>query len=958
MTEPDHRAEIEKIEENIRQLEKMKADGIMPAAVADASIAALKKERATYQAQVQGGGASAQGDGATAIGQQGVGVNGGVSSSLINTGTIFQIYQSASGKPRLDEAGFERILRNYLEWLRKAYGKARLYGLESIQTSGSQKKRELSEVFVPLSLRRFSPPSRAEVEEFAENFKGDLYAEQRAFLSLVEQKREDGEAILTESLLTHGNRLAIIGGAGSGKSTLLAYLAAMFAEHELSGITLPFKLPERRKTLVPLVIPLRYRREYLRLCNETPSAVLTSVRPGTIAGFVLWYLKKRSQAIRVTDESLAEEFFDRLLLGGGCLVMLDGLDEVVSKSERGQVRAEVERLADEIYPDNLFIVTARESGYKENAIFSEDFIRLDVQALDDEDIELLVHNWCEQLYPEKIEDQMKDIQRSITAINHRYEAQNLPALVRTPLMTTMVVSVKWGETELPRERARLYEAVVKVILQAQYLDDDDQTRELVNWGGAWEEQREWLSYLALEMHRGGQNGAAIPEERLREILAPKLSKENLDQFIRAVRSRGGLFEERAELFQFAHLTFQEFLAARLLAKDREKSLPILEERIPDAWWREVLLLVYGFSKQDYAPFSGEYLKWLSNRDTSPTLYLAGLELAGAALLEIEKPDAQANKVQGDLLLKAWRDASDNLTTPAILRANAGNTLSQLGDPRFNVDLWHLPSDETLGFVRIPASKFLMGSDDKDEQAEDIEKPQHEVDLPEYWMAKYPVTVAQFRKFVEATDYKFENWRWNQVATHPVVAVTWYEVMEYSKWLDGELRKVAKEKVTAGEKNSFWQGLTEGKLQVTLPSEAEWEKAARGTDGRIYPWGNEFDPEKANTSPTKIGGTSSVGCFPAWEHGLYDMSGNVWEWTRSILGKWEKSDHKIIFNYPYIYSDGREDLEASKDFTRILRGGSFIVQSVIARCAYRLRDYPDLGLRNYGFRVVVSPVLPS
>lgn len=120
MTKPNTSAEIEKIEESIRQLEKMKVDGSMPAELADASIEALKTRRATYQAQVQGGGASAQGDKSTAIGQQGVGVDGSVSSSLINTGTIFQIYQSASGKPRLDEAGFERILRNYLEWLRKA----------------------------------------------------------------------------------------------------------------------------------------------------------------------------------------------------------------------------------------------------------------------------------------------------------------------------------------------------------------------------------------------------------------------------------------------------------------------------------------------------------------------------------------------------------------------------------------------------------------------------------------------------------------------------------------------------------------------------------------------------------------------------------------------------------------------------------------------------------------------
>ena len=112
--------------------------------------------------------------------------------------------------------------------------------------------------------------------------------------------------------------------------------------------------------------------------------------------------------------------------------MLDGLDEVVSQTDRGQVRAEVERLADEIYPNNMFIVTARRIGYKEDAIFSEDFIRLEVQSLTNEQIDALVQNWCEQLYPDQVEYQTKDIITAIRAINARYEAQNMPALVRTP----------------------------------------------------------------------------------------------------------------------------------------------------------------------------------------------------------------------------------------------------------------------------------------------------------------------------------------------------------------------------------------------------------------------------------------------------------------------------------------------------------------------------------------------
>ena len=954
--------EIERLKKELQEIKQELAAQVE----GSRAYKALKRDEAEVEARLIGAGALAQGDGATAIGQQGIGVDGSVSGSLLNTGVIYQIYQSSPGHAQLGEKDFERILRDYLEWVNKAYGKARLYGLESLQTSGSQKKRSLSEVFIPLSLQRFAPPNRAEVEEHARNFKGDLFAEQRAFLALVDQKREGGEAIPTDALLTLGERLAVIGGAGSGKSTLLAYFAAMLAEHELSGASLPIQLPMGRKALVPLVIPLRYRREYLRLCQEAPASTLEHVRPGTIAGFVLWYLKKHSQAIRVADEALAEEFFDRLLLGGGCLVMLDGLDEVVSQTDRGQVRAEVERLADEIYPDNLFIVTARESGYKENAIFSEDFVRLDVQALTDSQIDTLVRNWCEQLYPDQVEYQTKDIITAIRAINARYEAQNIPALVRTPLMTTMVVSVKWGEAELPRERARLYEAVVKVILQAQYLDDDSTRQELISWGGIWEDQRDWLSYLALEMHRSGQNGAAIPESRLREILMQKLTSENLEQFIRAVRSRGGLFEERAELFQFTHLTFQEFLAARLLTKEREKSLPNLEAYIVNPWWREVLLLVYGFAKQDYPPFATDYLHWLSTRDGDGTRRLSGLELAGSAVLEIERPDTELNLEQARCLTQALTDPA--LSVPAVLRASAGNTLAFLGDPRFDKEYWLLPAEDLFGFVRIPAGKFIMGSDPaKDKQADDDEQPQHEVNIPyDYYMARYPVTTAQYRTFVEQSGYQTQDKdSLDGTPNHPVVNVTWYDTLEYCNWLTKQLGDVSVERLkqarTAGQK-AFWQGIAEHKLRVMLPSEAEWEKAARGTNGVIYPWGDKFDPDQLNSRESEIGSLSAVGIFPvgASPYGVLDLSGNVWEWTRSVIRlRKEKGDEVIKeYNYPYVANDGREDLKANSNSSRVLRGGSFGRESSLARCASRRWHYPDFRSWNSGFRVVVSPFLPS
>ena len=226
----------------------------------------------------------------------------------------------------------------------------------------------------------------------------------------------------------------------------------------------------------------------------------------------------------------------------------------------------------------------------------------------------------------------------------------------------------------------------------------------------------------------------------------------------------------------------------------------------------------------------------------------------------------------------------------------------------------------------------MGSDKaEDPDAADDEAPKHQVTLPGYWIAKTPVTVAQFRAFVEAEGHEADEDALKGPDDHPVRYVTWDDALAYCRW----------------------QSKRSG-LPVTLPSEAEWEKAARGTDGRLYPWGNvkpdtrrcNFGDHEQGTTP--VGRYSPQGDSP---YGCVDMAGNVLEWTRSLWGKdWSKPD----FRYPYVPKDGRENLDSRG--VRVVRGGSFSSSERNARCAARYRSDPS-GRFNYdGFRLVLSPHL--
>lgn len=312
------------------------------------------------------------------------------------------------------------------------------------------------------------------------------------------------------------------------------------------------------------------------------------------------------------------------------------------------------------------------------------------------------------------------------------------------------------------------------------------------------------------------------------------------------------------------------------------------------------------------------------------------------------------------LVRAIEDA-ERYTLPQ--RRAAGEALGRLGDPRI--------ATRDPEMVSVPAGPFLMGTRAEDEprilheyrharvQPRFIAKemPQHEVDVPEFQIGKYEVTNQEYREFVQATNRQPPaSWVDGQYpeekANHPVVRITHDDAVAYCEWLSRETGR-----------------------SYRLPTEAEWEKAARGTDGRMYPWGNEFDPERCNSLEgntfatlykrarplynvvLRIGsvivdsgllgdkfdqqlGTTPVGTYPngASPYGALDMAGNAEEWTADRFS--------LYPGYPF----GDQYDWSAEDW--VCRGGAWNRPGDVARTARRHGNF--VGTGSIGLRLVRAP----
>jgi formylglycine-generating enzyme required for sulfatase activity len=259
-------------------------------------------------------------------------------------------------------------------------------------------------------------------------------------------------------------------------------------------------------------------------------------------------------------------------------------------------------------------------------------------------------------------------------------------------------------------------------------------------------------------------------------------------------------------------------------------------------------------------------------------------------------------------------------------------------PGFREDAWFLPDDDLLGFVDVPGGSFVMGSDPSEDplaypnERWSPTRAQGTVELPGFLIGRYEVTVAQFSRFVAEIGYAVDDQALLGPPDHPVSSVSWTDALAYARWLEQSLI------ASPNTPEQIASALRDG-WRISLPTEAQWEVAARGADGRVYPWGNSPDPELANyenTGPRPVGSFDCQAC----PLGLADMSGNVWELTRSP-------------NRAYPYDPGRSG-NPEADALWIMRGGSFGDPARNVRAATRGAVAPGSRRPFIGFRVVIAP----
>jgi Uncharacterized conserved protein len=726
------------------------------------------------------------------------------------------------------------------------------------------------------------------------------------------ERERAGERVPLTDLLSTNRRLLIVGDPGGGKTTFMRLIVGVLARDSLGK--------ERPG-----------RHDHLGLSLDKPAPVPVFIRLAALADA----LKEKAGDVRSgeswrkliqvmeniygkTKATLLKEQMDN----GECALLLDGLDEVAEDYIRCLI-VDVVNSTLSHWGDNLIVISSRPFGYHDIADI-ETITTAHIDAFGKKEIIAFLDRWCQALFQSGDE---KSLSEYLPALQEAIiDSTPIRKLARNPVMLTCLCVVHWNERKLPHGKADLLAAVLRWLLNAR-----EENRKQRGHTNIFAEECFKALAMAMTCHKNGKQVIVDLSWAAEQLNTPFSDIKGIDdndrirregmRFLEEEMLSSGIIEKyRSGRLRFWHLNFQEHFTARALV-----------DRSDEGWWKIIAPQLYNPQWTEILDHLAGCLAWtgvyrlhmlvenvLSTGTRDDLASLArSVGVLGRLLRILEVYDYQPpvrlgwGKVQEKVMDIFTIDGSKRV--PVEQRIVAAEALGQAGDHRLNqLKPEMLPIPDPVGTL----------------------------------LSKYPVTVAEYQRFVDNDGYhesRFweDNWdlkrekgwerpdNWEEQVEHlnrSVIYISWYEAHAYCAWLSEQTGDVYR-----------------------LPSEREWYAAAHNSEGE-YPWGKKAPDAEILNYDGNVGWPTPVGVYPAGAApgGHLDMAGNVWEWCED---DWHDNENGAPDN-------GSAWVDEPRGSLRVLRGGGWYYDARRCRSAIRLVISPGDRYYYVGFRLSRSVALGS